>query len=138
MLVEDDSDAVFLMKRAAALVPMPIRVVSMWSAEQAIKYLKGSWPFANRTTDPLPDVILLGLTLPGISGLDFLHWIKKDTELSRVPVVVFTQSKEAAVREQALKLGAADFHIKQPVFQRLVDAMMSVCTRFLPPAASQA
>lgn len=74
------------------------------------------------TTDPLtalsfmqserPDVIILDLMMPGISGLDLMAEIAVDEFLSHVPVLVLTACDEREVRTQALDLGVSDFLTK--------------------------
>lgn len=60
----------------------------------------------------LPDVLLLDLSMPGISGFDILQQIKADVELRYLPVLVLTSADDAATKLNALKLGAADFLAK--------------------------
>ena len=52
-------------------------------------------------------IVLLDLNLPGIQGIDVLSRIKKDSQYSRLPVIVMTSDNEAEV--ECLKLGAIDF-----------------------------
>lgn len=64
------------------------------------------------TRDELPDVLLLDLSMPGISGFDILEQIKADAKLRYLPVVVLTSSDDAATKLNVLKLGATDFLAK--------------------------
>jgi len=57
-------------------------------------------------------LILLDLRLPGHDGWVVLTELKNDPALSTIPVVVFTASAEAAQRERALSMGAADYLVK--------------------------
>ena len=59
-------------------------------------------------------LILLDLKLTGDDGWLVLEQLKNDTELSSVPVIVFTASAAASQREKALKMGATDYLV-QPV-----------------------
>ena len=52
-------------------------------------------------------LVLLDLNLPGIKGLDLLREIKKDMDLSRIPVIVLTSDTESEV--ESLTTGASDF-----------------------------
>lgn len=60
----------------------------------------------------LPDVVLLDVMMPEISGIDVLKDMKRDACLSTIPVIILTASPEASVRVQALELGATDFLTK--------------------------
>ncbi|MBQ6465822.1 MAG: EAL domain-containing protein [Oscillospiraceae bacterium] len=52
-------------------------------------------------------LVLLDLNLPGMNGLDILREIKKDIDLSRIPVIVLTSDAESEV--ESLSSGASDF-----------------------------
>lgn len=64
--------------------------------------------------DRLPDVMLLDVNLPGLSGYEVLDEMKRTPEFARVPVIILTtrQSAEDAVR--GLELGAHDY-LRKPV-----------------------
>jgi diguanylate cyclase (GGDEF)-like protein len=74
------------------------------------------------TSDPLealdligerrPDVLLLDLMMPGLSGLEILARMEETNVLKDVPVIVLTSSRDAATKLKALELGATDFLAK--------------------------
>src|SRR5687768_9107081 len=90
LLVEDDANDVFFMKRAMKLagVVNPVQVAS--DGRQAIHYLGGTGEYSDRTKFPLPGLVLLDLKLPHVMGLDVLKWIRAQPELKMVVVLVFT------------------------------------------------
>lgn len=56
-----------------------------------------------------PDVILLDIMMPKVSGLDILQVMHADPALRGIPVIVLTATVDTAVKTRALELGAADF-----------------------------
>jgi len=60
----------------------------------------------------IPDVLLLDLVMPMVSGLDILREIRLDPELKHIPTIVLTSSNDPATKLQALQLGATDFLAK--------------------------
>ena len=52
-------------------------------------------------------LVLLDLNLPDMNGLEILHIIKKDIDMSRIPVIVLTSDKDSEV--ESLNSGANDF-----------------------------
>lgn len=56
-----------------------------------------------------PDIILLDVMMPGISGLDLLRMIREDDRGRSIPVVVLSAATDRSTRVQALDLGANDF-----------------------------
>ena len=61
-----------------------------------------------------PDVLLLDLVMPEVTGFDILREMRLDAELKHVPVIVLTSSEDADTKLQALQLGATDF-LSKPV-----------------------
>jgi len=61
-----------------------------------------------------PDVLLLDLVMPEVTGFDILKEMRLDDELKGVPVIVLTSSEDADTKLQALQLGATDF-LSKPV-----------------------
>lgn len=59
-----------------------------------------------------PDVILLDLVLPKMSGFDVLREIKLDKKVRDVPVILLTNLSQKSDVEKGLKLGADDYLIK--------------------------
>lgn len=60
----------------------------------------------------LPDIVLLDIMMPEVSGIDILRVMKITPELSTIPVIILTASPDPAVKTQALELGATDFLAK--------------------------
>jgi len=60
-----------------------------------------------------PDLILMDMNLPGIDGLEATRLLKRDTQLSHIPVIAVTASTMIS-REVALAAGCAD-HVMKPV-----------------------
>lgn len=113
LLVEDNEDDVFFMRRAfkAAGLKNSLHVVA--DGEQAIEYLSGQSDFSDRERHPLPDMIFLDLKMPGLNGFDVLRWIRNDRK-SNVPVAMLTSSPEEIDRQKARELGADCYLLKPP------------------------
>jgi CheY-like chemotaxis protein len=59
-----------------------------------------------------PDLIVLDMMMPVLSGLEVLHAVRDDPELRAIPVVMLTARAQAADREAALAAGAQRFMAK--------------------------
>ncbi len=59
-----------------------------------------------------PDVLLLNLLMPNVSGLEILDSMRADPVLRQIPVIILTSATDAAVKRRALELGAVDFLAK--------------------------
>ena len=112
LIVEDDTDALFLLKRAFTKVGLSVPVRVAVDGEDAVAYLSGRGSYSDRTSNPLPCLVLLNLKLPKKSGLEVLEWMRQQPRLRRIPVVIVTTSGEERDRRRALELGAREYYIK--------------------------
>jgi DNA-binding response OmpR family regulator len=62
-----------------------------------------------------PDLILLDLVMPNVSGLEVLDAIKKDPRLADIPVLILTNLGEESDIERGMAMGALDYLIKNDV-----------------------
>jgi two-component system, cell cycle response regulator DivK len=73
-----------------------------------------------------PDLILLDLLMPKISGFDFLEEIRKNQKTVNTPVIVVSALTDEENIEKIMKMGAIDF-VKKPIdLQYLVERVESV------------
>ena len=59
-----------------------------------------------------PDLIILDILLPRENGIVFLTWLRKDPEISSIPVVAFSNYDDPATKKEAARLGAKEYLIK--------------------------
>jgi len=121
LLVEDNEDDVFLMRRALkeASVQPPLQVVE--DGQQAIDYLCGTGQYADRALYPLPLVVFLDLKLPLRSGHEVLQWIRAQPLFESLVVVVLTSSDEPKDVSRCYQLGANSYIVKPPTSEQLND-----------------
>ncbi len=61
-----------------------------------------------------PDVLLLDIMMPQISGLDILEAVRADHHFAHLPILILTASTENEMKNKALELGATDF-LNKPI-----------------------
>ncbi len=119
LLVEDNEDHAYLLKHAVSETWENASCLHLNSGISAIEYLHDS-------DTPLPDLILLDLKMPGLSGFDVLTTIKVHRQWRRIPVVILTTSFEADDRNRAYD-GYANSYVVKPIepsgFRRLIGEM---------------
>jgi CheY-like chemotaxis protein len=117
----------------------PVRVLR--SGEEALVYLEGAGPYANREDFPVPELIFLDLSMPGINGFDVLKWLKRQPGLSRAKIVALTASSDARDVSLAFELGADSVLVK-PIdfegFARFADAIQGAWVWFSEKPTSNA
>jgi CheY-like chemotaxis protein len=114
LVVEDNEDDVYFMRRAlkAAASNIPTRFVANGLA--ALQYLRATAPFEDRDQNPFPSLVFLDLKLPLVHGLDVLSAIRSDPGLQSLPVYILTSSAEQNDRSRANQLGVRGYLVKPP------------------------
>lgn len=74
-----------------------------------------------KTRQLLPDIILLDVMMPDMSGHEVCRRLKADTELSRIPIIFLTSRHDEADEVEGFTLGASDF-ICKPINAIIVRA----------------
>lgn len=121
LLVEDDANDVFLLRRAFTKAGIESGLHTVGDGEEAVAYLAGDGKFSDRDQHPLPQLVLLDLKLPRRSGLEVLEWVRARPELRRIPVIVLTSSRESRDVNRAYDLGANSYLVKPVSFEDLLS-----------------
>jgi two-component system response regulator len=118
--IEDREDDAVLFSRACEAAGLPARFCRVKDGCEAVSYLTGAGEFTDRSRYPLPDLIVLDLQMPGMDGFDFMKWLRLESALGPLPVLVFTVSDSAEDKARALAEGAAGYFTKPQDFETLV------------------
>ena len=121
LLAEDREDDILVIRRAFAKgdILNPLHVVR--DGEEAIAYLAGEGKYANRSEYPLPELLLLDLSMPRVDGFQVLRWIRQQPGIASLRVVVLTSSDELPDINEAYRLGVNSFLVKPLDFQLFVE-----------------
>ena len=119
LVVEDNAHDVFLLKRAfiKAGINVPMHIVN--DGQEAVDYLTGQEPYANRKEYPLPTLLLLDLKMPRLSGFDVIRWVREHKGLRRLPILVLSSSGLGKDVNRAYDLGANSYLLKPSRFEDL-------------------
>jgi len=115
-LVDDDRDKMLFFTEALKHVPISSKCTWAQSGEQALKQLAYL----------SPDIIFLGLCMPGMDGLQCLKAIKSIPRLKDIPVILHSSAISTDVRLQALNLGARGCWERSDSIPGLADALSSL------------
>jgi two-component system response regulator len=123
LLVEDNPDDEALTLRALKKNHIKNVVVVARDGVEALDWLFGRGPHAGRDVSILPQVVLLDLKLPKVSGLEVLQAVRADPRTRRLPIVLLTSSKEDQDVIAGYDLGANSY-VRKPVdFDEFAEAV---------------
>ncbi len=126
LLVEDDPCDARLIVRAFSKARIINPVETVTDGEMAVAYLSGQPPYDDRTRYPVPVLVILDLKLPKLDGFEVLRWIRSESILRRLPVVVLTSSSLSADVGKAYELGANSYLVKPVGTNELIDLLKTV------------
>jgi CheY-like chemotaxis protein len=130
LLVEDDLNDIFLVKRPfkMARIPNPLQVVT--DGLEAVRYLRGEGKYADRKSHPLPKLMVMDIRMPGKSGFEVLEWVKGSPgPLRRIPIIIVSSSDEMEDINRAYELGANAYMVK-PMNFRAVEHLFESITHY--------
>jgi len=108
LIADDDEDDKNLFIQSVKEIDDTIRCVAASDGQEALRMLK------DKHNPLIPDYIFLDLRMPRINGKQCLEEIRKDERLRRIPVFIYTTSREVEDSKEMTKNGAVHF-ISKPV-----------------------
>jgi DNA-binding response OmpR family regulator len=125
LLVEDDPDHAFFMKRSFDQNALPFPLPVLGNGEEAISYLAGKGRYHDRARYPLPTLLIVDLHLPRKDGFEVLRWVRSQPALSKLVVFILSSSPLPKDFETAITAGADFFYVK-PVSLGILGRMAQV------------
>ncbi len=114
LFIDDDTDSLAMYVKAVSLANHQADIAS--SVMEGLDLVK----------EKSYDLIFVDLNIPGVSGLEMLHKIKKDRKTKKIPVIVISAMPEDSLVDDVLKAGAQLF-LEKPV---ALDELYSVIDKF--------
>jgi CheY-like chemotaxis protein len=119
-LVADDDEADReLMRIAIQRADVPIDTREVHDGEEAIAYLRGDEPYANRSAYPFPQLLILDLKMPRMDGFGVLRWLQQHRECSLLPVIMLSGSGLEQDVMEAHRRGVRAYFVKPTEFEQL-------------------
>lgn len=126
LLVEDDPLTQLLFQVSIQEAYEGISIKTVNNGAQAKYYLEGKGTYVDRERYPLPVVILTDVSMPCVSGLDLLVWVKQHPELKHIPVIVMSSADDPEQVNLAMELGASSYFPKAMPVDHLLYQVKSV------------
>lgn len=122
-LAEDDPDDQYLIKSAFASVDPDVEIVSFYSGEELVKFLKENEVALDLRA---PCFILLDLNMPNFDGFETLSAIKTMPESCALPVIIYTTSRSDFDFQHSYQLGASSYIVKPSQYSEIERVMKAL------------
>ncbi len=114
MIIEDEVDAAELFSEMMRI--NGFRVIKMFSSAPAIPII----------AQEKPDIILLDVMMPDISGLEVLRYIRREPDLANIPVIILSAKSMPSDIKTGIEAGASMYLTKPVGFLDLKQAVERV------------
>ena len=121
--VEDDPNDAFLVGHAFKKEAPMVRIAVVTDGREAQEYLAGK---GRHEGQERPDLVLMDLKLPRMTGLEVLEWMKSQTGLQKLPVFILSSSSEKSDVDRAHALGANGYFSKQGTITGLTEIVRAL------------
>lgn len=110
------------------------QVLSLAPELSVVAEAKNAWETLERVREGGMDVVLLDMSMPGLSGIDLIRRIKADAP--RIPVLVLSMHANWQIAARAIKAGATGYLTKDSEPEVLIEAIRQVSKggNFIDPA----
>ncbi|WP_394972409.1 response regulator [uncultured Croceitalea sp.] len=104
LFIEDDKIETMKLMRTVSKMGTKHNIIEAKNGEEALKVLNSG--------NELPDLILLDLHMPKMSGIEFLRALKSDDIMKYLPTIILTTSENRADLLECYKIGISGYVLK--------------------------
>ena len=110
LVVDDEENAVQIIKTRLEAEGNPYNVMVAKSGEEALQA-------AEKTT---PDLVLLDIMMPGVSGIEVCDMMRHNPTLAKTPIIIISALDDIKTQQECARLGASAY-ITKPINGKLLD-----------------
>ena len=133
---EDDDPTAYLFRMALEDAGLRIRLFRVTNGQEGLAFLRRQGVYKNA---PTPDLVILDLNLPKLSGFEVLASLHASAVVERTPVVILSSSNLSEDKERASSFGARAFFVKPNDWEGFrtsattIASMLPVVPATMPP-----
>jgi CheY-like chemotaxis protein len=126
LIAEDDADDRYLLQTAFSEVGYPEKIDFVENGIEVFNYLATNYTNNNSDEKALPGFILLDLNMPKKDGREVLKELKSHPVFKKIPVIVFTTTKNEIEIKRCYELGANSYVVKPISFDALLKVVENI------------
>jgi CheY-like chemotaxis protein len=132
LVAEDNGEDAALLERALRKAGFNGGIALTRDGEETLRYLETATASGSDPLNPVPDLLILDLTMPRMDGLEVLRRLKDNPRWTGIPAVILSGFNELPQVRKAYELGAKTFFLK-PLQVHDLEELMSRFFRILIP-----
>ncbi len=114
LLIEDDKIEIMKFNRVISKIETKHSVKEVNNGEEALEYLENN---------SLPDIILLDLNMPKMSGIEFLTNLKQHDTYKYIPTIILSTSDNPKDMMECYRIGIAGYMVKPLKYEDYVTSI---------------
>jgi len=126
LIAEDDADDRYLLQTAFSEIGYPEKIDFVENGIEVLNYLDTNYTHNNSDERSLPGFILLDLNMPKKDGREVLKELKAHPVFKKIPVIVFTTTKNEIEIRRCYELGANSYVVKPISFDALLKVVENI------------
>jgi CheY-like chemotaxis protein len=126
LIAEDDADDRYLLQTAFSEIGFPDQIDFVENGIEVFTYLDNIYTSSNMEVKALPGFILLDLNMPKKDGREVLKELKQHPVFKKIPVIVFTTTKNEIEIKRCYELGANSYVVKPITFDALLKVVENI------------
>jgi CheY-like chemotaxis protein len=126
LIAEDDADDRYLLQTAFSEIGYPDQIDFVENGIEVMNYLDNIYTSNNMEVKALPGFILLDLNMPKKDGREVLKELKQHPVFKKIPVIVFTTTKNEIEIKRCYELGANSYVVKPITFDALLKVVENI------------
>jgi CheY-like chemotaxis protein len=126
LIAEDDADDRYLLQTAFTEKGYPDKIVFVENGVEVLSYLDKVYQNAHADEANLPGFILLDLNMPKKDGREVLKELKQHPVFKKIPVIIFTTTKNETEIKRCYEMGANSYVIKPISFDALLKVIENI------------
>ena len=126
LIAEDDADDRYLIQTAFSEIGYPEQIDFVENGIEVLSYLDNIYASNKNEDKALPGFILLDLNMPKKDGREVLKELKQHPVFKKIPVIVFTTTKNEIEIRRCYELGANSYVVKPISFDALLKVVENI------------
>lgn len=118
VLADDDPDDIAVFQETVKTLCPAVKLLVAEDGKKLLQLLEGN---------KLPNLIVLDINMPVINGLDTLKNIRKNARYDKVPVMMYTSSKNKEEMNECIKNGADYYAVKSSNYRDISNLINGIC-----------